>query len=72
MKKLLVFFFTIGLLTLSVQGQEIEKTWQFSSIENADNLPLYSISEQDTLLLKGGEFFLALQAKNNLDRKSVV
>ncbi|TPV35787.1 Na+ dependent nucleoside transporter [Paucihalobacter ruber] len=69
MKKQLVLFLVLVLATINFQAQEIEKTWQFSSIENLDNLPLYTISKQDTLSLKSGEFIYSLQAKDNLMAK---
>jgi concentrative nucleoside transporter, CNT family len=69
MKKQLVLFVILVLATLNLQAQEIEKTWQFSSIENSEQLPIYTISKQDTLSLKGGEFIYSLQAKDNLMAK---
>ena len=66
MKKLSVLFLVLVLALLNLQAQEIEKTWQFSSIENSEHLPIYAISKQDTLSLKGGEFNYTLQAKDNL------
>lgn len=66
MKKLSVLFLVLVLALLNLQAQEIEKTWQFSSIENSEHLPIYAISKQDTLSLKGGEFSYTLQAKDNL------
>jgi CNT family concentrative nucleoside transporter len=69
MKKQLVLFLVLVLATINIQAQEIEKTWQFSSIENSEYLPLYTISKQDTLNLKNGEFTYSLQAKDNLVAK---
>ena len=66
MKKLSVLFLVLVLALLNLQAQEIEKTWQFSSIENSEHLPIYALSKQDTLSLKGGEFSYTLQAKDNL------
>lgn len=69
MKKQLVLLLVLVLAIINIQAQEIEKTWQFSSIENSEYLPLYTISKQDTLNLKDGEFTYSLQDKDKLVAK---
>ena len=66
MKKLLLVLIWLSAAIISLKAQTLEKTWQFSSIENSEQLPIYTISKQDTLSLKGGEFSYSLKAKDNL------
>ncbi len=61
-KALLAIF--IGLS--SITAQELEKTWQFTSIENASSESLFNITERDTIQFKEGEFFFSLESNNNL------
>jgi len=69
MKNLLLVLVWLSATMITVKAQTLEKTWQFSSIENSERLSIYSISKQDTLSLKSGEFLYSLQAKNNLIAK---
>jgi CNT family concentrative nucleoside transporter len=51
----------------SITAQNIEKDWQFSSIETLDGSPLLPInSEKDHLKLENGTFSYSLEAKDNL------
>jgi len=48
-------------------AQDLNKTWQFESVQNSEGNPLFSINKnEDFLELKDGEFSYALEAKNNL------
>ena len=63
-------YLLVGVLVL-VQflsiGQDLEKKWQFSSIENAEGESILSInSENDFLTLMDGTFSYELEAKENL------
>ena len=63
-------YLLIGILVL-VQflsfGQELEKKWQFSSIENVDGESMVNInSENDFLTLTEGAFSLNVEASDNL------
>ena len=63
-------YLLVGVLVL-VQflsfGQNLEKKWQFSSIENAEGESLISINpENDFLTLRDGTFSYELEAKENL------
>lgn len=63
-------YLLVGVLVL-VQflsfGQNLEKKWQFSSIENAEEESLISINpENDFLTLRDGTFSYELEAKENL------
>jgi len=63
-------YLLVGVLVL-VQflsfGQNLEKKWQFSSIENAEGESLISINpENDFLILRDGTFSYELEAKENL------
>lgn len=50
----------------SITAQELEKTWQFESIENSSGNSLFNISENDTIRFSNGEFSYSLKSKNNL------
>ena len=63
-------YLLVGVLVL-VQflsiGQDLEKKWQFSSIESAEGETILSInSENDFLTLMDGTFSYELEAKENL------
>ena len=63
-------YLLVGVLVL-VQflsfGQDLEKKWQFSSIEGAEGESIISInSEKDFLILRDGTFSYELEAKENL------
>ena len=63
-------YLLVGVLVL-VQflsfGQDLEKKWQFSSIEDAEGESIISInSENDFLTLRDGTFSYELEAKENL------
>ena len=63
-------YLLVGVLVL-VQflsfGQDLEKKWQFSSIEDAEGESIISInSEKDFLILRDGTFSYELEAKENL------
>jgi len=63
-------YLLVGVLVL-VQfisfGQNLEKKWQFSSIENTEGESLISINpENDFLILRDGTFSYELEAKENL------
>ncbi len=47
-------------------GQDLEKKWQFDSVQNEQTGETLSISESDILELHKGEFHYNLSAKNNL------
>ena len=48
-------------------AQDLNKTWQFETIQNTDGLELFPInSKTDVLELQDGEFKYTLQAKDNL------
>ena len=55
-------FFGINLSS----AQELEKKWQFESVQNQAGNNLYTIQESDALDLNKGEFSFSLQANNNL------
>lgn len=61
-KALLAIF--IGLSSIS--AQELEKTWQFNSIENTETGNKIPISKSDVLKFKDGDFDYKLLAKDNL------
>ena len=48
-------------------AQDLNKTWQFETIQNSVGDQLFSINKnEDALELKDGEFSYTLEAKNNL------
>ncbi len=47
-------------------AQQLEKNWQFDSIENQEGQPLFEIEKNDQLTLEKGTFQYDLKAKNNL------
>ena len=52
---------------LSVQGQNLEKSWQFQSIQNENNQSLFEINAAaDVLKLDQGRFDYFLEAKDSL------
>ncbi|NND62149.1 MAG: Na+ dependent nucleoside transporter [Flavobacteriaceae bacterium] len=60
---LLAFLFSFG----NIISQNIEKTWQFSAIENTQGESLFRINpENDTFELEDGKFNYSLEAKDNL------
>ncbi|MDY2585777.1 nucleoside transporter C-terminal domain-containing protein [Winogradskyella aquimaris] len=61
-KALLAIF--IGLSSIS--AQELEKTWQFTSIENSETGNKITVSKSDVLKFKDGDFDYKLLAKDNL------
>ena len=61
-KALIAIF--IGLSTIT--AQELEKTWQFESVENSQGESLFNISQNDQIKFDGGVFKYSLQSKNNL------
>lgn len=64
MKNLLLIAFLLGCFGSSF-GQNIEKKWNFSSIENQTGDTIYSIdSENDYLKLSEGSFEYSLEANN--------
>lgn len=50
----------------SITAQELEKTWQFSSIENSQTNESLSISDSDILKFKDGDFSYKLLSKDSL------
>jgi len=50
----------------ALSAQDINKPWQFESIQNEEGNSLFSVSDNDVLELKNGEFNYSLEAKNNL------
>ncbi|GAB4155946.1 MAG: hypothetical protein Tsb0033_05920 [Winogradskyella sp.] len=61
-KALLAIF--IGLS--SITAQELEKTWQFTAIENTETGYTIPVSESDVLKFKDGDFNYKLLAKDSL------
>jgi len=48
-------------------GQDLEKDWQFTSIENSNNNALFEVNpNNDVLTFKEGSFQYSLEAKDNL------
>jgi CNT family concentrative nucleoside transporter len=68
MKKCLLAVIAIFFVfSLNTFAQDLNKTWQFESIQNSEGDPLFSINKnKDLLELKDGEFSYTLEAKNNL------
>ncbi|KAB8156080.1 Na+ dependent nucleoside transporter [Kordia sp. TARA_039_SRF] len=54
------------LFTVSAQETEIDGTWKFTSIQNAENNEIVQVSNADKLTLAAGEFQYQLAAKDNL------
>jgi len=54
------------LFHVSAQEAEIDGTWNFNSIQNAQNERILPITNADKLTLQAGEFEYQLAAKNNL------
>lgn len=54
------------LFTVSAQETEIDGTWKFTSIQNAENNEIVQVSNTDKLTLAAGEFQYQLAAKDNL------
>jgi CNT family concentrative nucleoside transporter len=50
----------------TIVAQDLEKTWQFETIEDAKGQSLFKPSKSDTLSLTNGSFHYSLKAKNNL------
>jgi CNT family concentrative nucleoside transporter len=50
----------------TIVAQDLEKTWQFETIEDAKGQSLFKLSKTDTLSLTNGSFHYSLKAKNNL------
>ncbi len=65
MNKILLVVVTI-FLGLHVYSQELERTWQFETIENTDGESLFSINKNDTIHFNNGQFNYSIKAKNNL------
>ncbi len=62
-----VLFSLFLFLSLSLFSQDLEKTWNFSSITDAQGNSLFSIdSEKDQFTLDQGSFSYSLAAKDNL------
>ncbi|WP_299226901.1 nucleoside transporter C-terminal domain-containing protein [uncultured Psychroserpens sp.] len=51
---------------LILHAQELEKKWQFASVENENGTSLFEIDNSDVFHLNSGEFNYSLKAKNNL------
>lgn len=67
MKKCLLAVAAIFFGLTSTIAQDLDKQWQFESIENEAGDPLFSIDkENDILTFEKGEFNYSLSAKNNL------
>ncbi|OUS00389.1 Na+ dependent nucleoside transporter [Flavobacteriales bacterium 33_180_T64] len=47
-------------------GQDLEKKWQFDTIQNENGLTLFEITDSDALNLDSGEFNYTLNAKDSL------
>ncbi len=65
MRTLITFLFCLFIGIGS--AQELEKNWQFDSIQNAEGNSLFQIDEGDQLTLDKGSFTYGLKAKNNLE-----
>ncbi len=50
----------------SITAQELEKTWQFSTIENTESNALLPISDSDVLKFRDGDFDYKLLSKDSL------
>ncbi|MDB9961615.1 Na+ dependent nucleoside transporter [Oceanihabitans sp.] len=68
MKKFLLAIIAIFFVFSSnTFAQDLNKTWQFETIQNSVGYQLFSINKnEDALILKDGEFSYTLEAKNNL------
>ena len=66
MKQYVLALTLIVLSFLAISAQELDKTWQFESIQNVSGDNLFSIDNLDTLRLNTGEFYYSLKAKDNL------
>ena len=68
MKKFLLAIIAIFFVFSSnTFAQDLNKTWQFETIQNSVGDQLFSINKnEDALILKDGEFSYTLEAKNNL------
>ncbi|TCI90186.1 NupC/NupG family nucleoside CNT transporter [Tenacibaculum sp. M341] len=64
MKKIILFFF-IGISTF-LFGQNIEKNWKFTAIENTKGEALVTINKGDFFKLDKGNFNYFLEAKDSL------
>lgn len=54
-------------MSFSGFSQEIEKSWNFTSIKNSDGNPVVAIDSSDVFILKDGKFNYSLVDKNNLN-----
>ncbi|WP_336375830.1 NupC/NupG family nucleoside CNT transporter [Aureisphaera galaxeae] len=62
-----IFLSLFLLLSVSLFSQNLEKTWNFSSISDAQGNSLFSINEEaDHFTLDNGTFFYSLEAKDSL------
>lgn len=58
-------------MSFSGFSQEIEKSWNFTSIKNSDGNPVVAIDSSDVFILKDGKFNYSLVDKNNLNANGV-
>lgn len=66
MKRFIITLLLLGVSSISTFGQDLNKTWQFQSIENTNKTQLFTVTENDNLTFDNGEFEYTLEAKNNL------
>ncbi|WP_299890134.1 nucleoside transporter C-terminal domain-containing protein [uncultured Lacinutrix sp.] len=65
-KKILLAVTAIFFVTTSVLAQDLDKSWEFKSIQNSIGEDLFNVSKEDILELKKGEFSYSLLAKDSL------
>ncbi|WP_046755031.1 nucleoside transporter C-terminal domain-containing protein [Kordia jejudonensis] len=66
MRKFVASILTVFCVLFSVNAQEIDGTWNFSSIQNSLQENIIPVTKNDQLKLEAGEFSYQLAAKNNL------
>lgn len=66
----MIKFFKATLVVLisitSLTAQNLEKKWQFETIESESNESFFNVTEHDTLVLNQGKFSYTLKAKDDL------
>jgi CNT family concentrative nucleoside transporter len=66
MKLFFKALFAIFIGLSSIKAQDLEKTWQFVSIENSQTSESLAVSDSDMLKFKDGDFDYKLLSKDNL------
>ncbi|NNC69685.1 MAG: Na+ dependent nucleoside transporter [Flavobacteriaceae bacterium] len=62
----ILFWVLIIFCAIPLSAQELEKKWQFDTVINSNDEPLFEINESDNLTLEKGEFKYQLMSKNDL------